>query len=137
MFVQELSTSILCMCDMLDISYEKASERCGISPRYFGSIARGQTAPTVNTLEKICVGFEKTPNDLLGFTTVDEELSYRIPMQVKNFRRQFFLYGTYTVYPVCPHCQCCIEREFQAFCDRCGQKLDWRAYQHATLLKKR
>jgi len=65
MFLDNLSTSILRLCDTRKLSYEAASERCDLSSRYFGSIARGKTAPTILTLEKLCVGFDLTPNDFL------------------------------------------------------------------------
>lgn len=65
MFLDNLSTSVLKLCDTQKLSYEVASERCDLSSRYFGDIARGKTAPTILTLEKLCVGFELTPNDLL------------------------------------------------------------------------
>ena len=55
MFSKELSDSILRICESQQLSYEAASELCDLSPRYFGSIARGQTAPSINTPEKICV----------------------------------------------------------------------------------
>lgn len=137
MFSDKLSATILRICDRLGISYEKASERCGLSPRYFGSIARGQTAPTINTLEKICAGFERTPNDLLGITTADEELSYRIAMQVTQYRRGSSLEGDCAGHPVCPRCKSRIEQEYQSFCDSCGQKLAWDSYHHATPMHDR
>ena len=28
-----------------------------------------------------------------------------------------------------------MEREFMAFCDRCGQKLDWRGYKNYSLIR--
>lgn len=65
MFLANLSTSVLRLCDTRKLSYETASERCKLSARYFGDIARGKTAPTILTLEKLCVGFALTPNDLL------------------------------------------------------------------------
>ncbi len=134
MFSKKLSTSVLSICDSRDLSYEAASELCDLSPRYFGSIARGKTAPTVNTLQKLCVGFDRTPNELLGFSTTDEELSYRIAMQVTHYRRHLSLYHSCSVFPVCPRCHCNLEREYQSFCDRCGQKLSWDFFHYATLM---
>lgn len=61
MFLANLSTSVLRLCDTRKLSYEIASERCNLSARYFGDIARGKTAPTILTLEKLCVGFALTP----------------------------------------------------------------------------
>ena len=31
-------------------------------------------------------------------------------------------------FPVCPNCGITMEREYQSFCDRCGQKLAWNLY---------
>lgn len=53
MFSRNLSTSVLGICGSRDLSYETASELCGISSRYFGSIAHEKTVPSVNTLEKL------------------------------------------------------------------------------------
>lgn len=64
-FLDNLSSSVLRLCDTRKLSYEAASERCNLSSRYFGDIARGKTAPTILTLEKLCAGFDLTPNDLL------------------------------------------------------------------------
>lgn len=72
MFLDNLSTSVLRLCDTQKLSYEAASERCDLSSRYFGDIARGKTAPTILTLEKLCVGFDLTPNDLLISTAILE-----------------------------------------------------------------
>ena len=54
---------------------------------------------------------------------VGEALSYRSPMPVSAMRR----YGAGTMcFPVCPRCSCAMEREYQAYCDRCGQCLSWK-----------
>ena len=36
-----------------------------------------------------------------------------------------------TGYYFCPRCHVTMEREFLAFCDRCGQRLDWKDYRKA------
>lgn len=51
-------------------------------------------------------------------------LSYRMPMEVTDVR----LHGQSDGYPVCPRCDKTVEREFMCFCDRCGQRLDWRRF---------
>ena len=76
MFSKKLSSSVLSICDSGDLSYEAAAELCDLSSRYFGDIARGKTSPTVNTLEKLCNGLNRTPNELLGFSAAGEELSF-------------------------------------------------------------
>lgn len=51
-------------------------------------------------------------------------VSYRIPRQVTKCRT--YRKGSQsTSYPVCPRCGICMEREYMAFCNRCGQKLAW------------
>ena len=86
MFLDNLSTSVLKLCDTQKLSYEAASERCDLSSRYFGDIARGKTAPTILTLEKLCVGFELTPNDLLIPSELWREMAFREPMPVTHIR---------------------------------------------------
>lgn len=134
-FLDNLSASLLQLCDEFNLTYESASERCNISSRYFGDIARRKTTPSVSTLEKLCVGFERTPNELLLISDTDmQSMSrFRHPMpvcRIHYFRRPHGLDG----FPVCPQCAITMEREYQRFCDRCGQSLDWHTYKDACLL---
>ena len=57
--------------------------------------------------------------------------SYRIPMQVTHLRK----YRT-TAYYICPRCSITMEREFMAYCDRCGQCLGWKYYRKAVVIEK-
>ena len=52
------------------------------------------------------------------------ELGFRIPMWVEN--RLVFPGGL--SYPLCPRCKITMERDYQRFCDRCGQKLAWKSH---------
>ena len=94
MFSKNLSLSILHLCSSRYLSYEKAAELCGLSPRYFGSVARGQTNASIITLEKLCKGFELTPNELLRVPPLSDP---RLPMAVAERR---FICGL-SCYPVC------------------------------------
>ena len=51
-------------------------------------------------------------------------LLYRIPKKVTQVR----VYTRGSCYPVCPSCASSLDREYMAFCDRCGQRLDWDEY---------
>ena len=133
MFLDNLSTAVLHLCDVRKLSYETASERCNLSARYFGDIARGRTAPTILTLEKLCIGFDLTPNDLLISLTIQREISFREPMPVTHIRRFYQHLGT-TSFPICPRCGITMEREYQSYCDRCGQRLDWKNLSKAILV---
>jgi predicted amidophosphoribosyltransferase len=64
--------------------------------------------------------------------TIDEAMSYRLPLNVTEV---FVLHNKY-IYPVCPRCRTSFEREYQAYCDRCGQKLGWSEFKKAKLIFK-
>lgn len=55
---------------------------------------------------------------------------YRLPMQVTKV-----LVLTYEgSYPICPRCDCPIDREYMNFCDRCGQHLGWKLFNFAQVV---
>lgn len=56
-----------------------------------------------------------------------EELAYRIPRKIQAKR----VLGEYAL-PICPQCQNTLNREFQRYCDRCGQNLSWNGYGRKT-----
>ena len=61
---------------------------------------------------------------------VEDAVSYRIPRlvtEVHHFKDGY-------EYPVCPRCEITLEREYQAFCDRCGQALNWTFFDYATII---
>ena len=60
-----------------------------------------------------------------------EKLLYRKPMLVK----ECIICGNNYLFPLCPRCNTSIERDYQAFCNGCGQKLFWRG--NLELLKVR
>lgn len=62
-----------------------------------------------------------------------EQLLYRRPMAVAEIRSFSRCHGA-PAYPVCPRCEKTMEREYIAFCSRCGQKLDWENFQEARIV---
>ena len=50
--------------------------------------------------------------------------TYRIPMRVKEVYS--FKWGA--EFPWRPRCGTTMEREYQLFCDRCGQRLNWSEF---------
>ena len=133
MFLSNLSTSILKICDSNGLTYESASELCNLSARYFGDIARQRVTPSVVTLEKLCAGFQVTPNDLLIVPNLYPDLLYREPMAVTQIR-SYHYYSGLTGYPIFLRCGKTMEREYQRYCDRCGQCLDWSSFDQAVVL---
>ena len=59
------------------------------------------------------------------------EIGYRRKMPITEVRVFFSSFYGWTGYYVCPRCSVTLEREYMAFCDRCGQKLDWKGHQKA------
>ena len=135
MFLDRLSASLLRICETQRLSYERAAELCGFSSRHFGKIVRKKCSPSLDVLEKIYEAFHITPNELVGITSEEhtELLAYRTPMPVTTVYRFHFSTGD-NVYPVCPQCGSTLEREYQAYCDRCGQCLSWRDLRRASVV---
>lgn len=53
------------------------------------------------------------------------QLSYRRAMQV----HEAYCYNrNHYIYAICPRCKIPLEREYQAYCDRCGQALKWKHF---------
>ena len=59
-------------------------------------------------------------------------LGYRQPMQVRTLAR----YRSGGTFPVCPQCGSALEREYQRYCDRCGQRLGWRDLRRAQVVER-
>lgn len=57
--------------------------------------------------------------------------SYRVPLPVT----QIVQYAAdEPCYPVCPRCKRGMDREYMSFCDRCGQKMNWKYFDNAKIL---
>lgn len=39
-----------------------------------------------------------------------------------------------TSFYVCPRCKITLEREYSRYCDRCGQRLNWKAHRQARIV---
>ena len=61
------------------------------------------------------------------FLFLYKELVYRLPMLVVSAITHQSSFGLIS-FPVCPHCKTSLEREYQSFCDRCGQRLSWHLW---------
>ena len=60
-----------------------------------------------------------------------------LPKEKEVTRIRYYGYQS-TGYCVCPGCNCTFEREYQTYCDRCGQKLAWNLFSrgNVTLVKR-
>ncbi|MBQ8202947.1 MAG: helix-turn-helix transcriptional regulator [Clostridia bacterium] len=107
----------------------KLANESNLSHRFVGDIIRGDSVPTLRTFEQICAALEVTPNDLL----LREE--YNI-IESKPVTKIFWnrKMGDLGYFPICPNCNITLEREYQAYCDRCGAKLSWKQYDKAEII---
>ena len=62
-----------------------------------------------------------------------EARSYRVPMRVTAVRSYPECPQLFT-YPICPRCGKTMDREYQSYCDRCGQALDWQGFSKAVVI---
>ena len=51
--------------------------------------------------------------------------AYRRPMRVTEYILYQGTFGKESAFFLCPRCDITLEREYQSFCDRCGQRLNW------------
>lgn len=132
MFIDNLSLSLMLVCDVKKISQAELAKMCGISTRFLSKVICKRSVPTINSLEKICNSLSMTPNELL-INSERNELHYRYAKRVvsvccyNNCDKAEY-------HPVCPMCSYKIDREYQAFCDKCGQKLEWSQYPNKSII---
>ncbi len=75
------------------------------------------------------------PKKYFSERAIPRELSFRIAKRVTEAFNYKCGDRDYS-FPICPACKITIEREFQSFCDRCGQKLDWHGFSYATCINR-
>ncbi len=63
-----------------------------------------------------------------------EMASFQIPMKVNEMVRFQTYAHQYDLYYICPRCKISLERDFMSYCDRCGQRLDWKDYKKAKIV---
>ena len=56
---------------------------------------------------------------------------YRMPLPVSEALQ----FADGTCLPICPRCDRSIDREYMAYCDRCGQHLAWELYDFASIIQ--
>lgn len=58
-------------------------------------------------------------------------VQYRIPMPVL----QVLILTNGDSYSICPRCDLLLDREYMHFCDRCGQRLSWKLFRFAQVVR--
>lgn len=72
---------------------------------------------------------KSTPFEL-SMPALQKAQSFREPQPVVQVIRMSNGY----CFPVCPRCRISFEREYIRFCDRCGQRLDWKGFRKAKVI---
>ena len=121
-FLKNLASSVKRLCKTYHLTQERAAERCQISSRHLNYILHGKITPSITVLEKICMGFEITPNELLLSQENDEEL-YK-PRSVIHVYWDQGKSNSKSI-PVCPTCKFVLANETLSVCLHCGQPLNW------------
>jgi len=62
---------------------------------------------------------------------IEEAVSFRKPLAVK----EILMFSNGDCFPLCPRCDTTLEREYQHYCDRCGQCLDWKEFYRAKIVR--
>lgn len=60
-----------------------------------------------------------------------DAITYRTTLPVTRV----MVYFDDTAYPLCPRCASALEREYVFFCDQCGQKLGWKVFPYARVVR--
>ena len=68
---------------------------------------------------------------LLKDNAILDELKYRRPLEVTKV----FAFKEDCYFPICPRCDISMEREYQEYCDRCGQALSWKKFKYAEIVR--
>lgn len=121
-FLKNLASSVKRLCKTYHLTQERAAERCQISSRHLNYILHGKITPSITVLEKICMGFEITPNELLLLQESDGELCK--PRSVIHIYRDQGSSKPISI-PVCPTCKFMLENDNPSVCPHCGQPLSW------------
>jgi transcriptional regulator with XRE-family HTH domain len=132
MFKSQLSNQLLRILGERNLTVTEAAELSNMSRNYFTNLLEGNQTASLNMLENICSGFEVNPDELL-ISEKSKSPDKATPMLVTKV----FCYDktiTTEHKPLCPNCNKLLERDNQAYCDKCGQRLSWRNYKNAELV---
>ena len=114
------------------MTLESVAEATGLTYRFISNVTRGVQVPGLDSFEKICAGLEVEPNDLLiNEKSRSKEKAH--PMKIKKVycKRK----GNLVAYiPICPSCESSLRREYENYCEKCGQKLSWSNYEDSELI---
>ena len=131
MFKKSLSDALLKLMGEKNITQEQLAEACDLTPQFIGNVIRKKSSLKMESLEKMCAALEVTPNDLLLSERAKAQLKEGEPKRVTKI---FCIEPSDISFPICPGCNTTLDREYQSYCDRCGQFLSWKGYRKAEII---
>ena len=137
--IHEVGQNIIDLRKQKGVTQEKLALDAEMSVSYLRSIEHGEANPTLNALHRLSVALSEPFNSVVATRSTDpptnEEFAdalYRLPARVN----QVAVFRNGASYPICPRCKNTLAREYQSYCDRCGQCLNWKEYRTAPYLYK-
>ena len=128
LFSENIACWLSNYCSKSGMAPSVLSRQCGLHKSAVSRYIRKRNQPMLFTIEKLCYCLGVSPNDLL-LTEQGSVTSYRMPLRVK----EAVLFMDCNCYSLCPKCNCTLSREYQSFCDRCGQCLSWAQYPNVEI----
>lgn len=94
-------------------------------------MGKGRKRAAYNAAEIALDGASKTEaSSACYWWLLIQLLEYRREVPVK----EVIVFQNGAAYYVCPRCGITMEREFMAYCDRCGQHIGWKGYKKAKVI---
>lgn len=132
MFTKEFAAKLLKIIDERNLTIESVADLSKLSSRFISNLINEKQKPTLESFEKICSALQLEPNELL-LNEKSKQPEKSKPMAVtKIFCRD--RNNVYTYRAVCPACDKPLQSDWQSYCDRCGQRLNWEQYSKADLV---
>jgi DNA-binding XRE family transcriptional regulator len=128
----EIGKNIVRLRKQKGITQEWLALESEMAVSYLRSIEHGTANPTIDALDRLARVLNVSIESIIDLSgeTKDAE-SYREPMPVAEVLVLPHVVGGFSV---CPRCRTTMEREFQSYCDRCGQRLSWDDLHHAKVI---
>ena len=132
----EIGKNIVRLRKQKGVTQEWLALESEMAVSYLRSIEHGTANPTIDALDRLAKVLNVSVESIIDFSGETEAHgaeSYRDPMPVTEVLVLPHIVGGFSV---CPRCHTTMEREFQSYCDRCGQRLSWNDFHHAKVITK-
>ncbi len=131
MFKKELSNQLLKIINDKNLTVSSLASLSHISREYLTNVISEKHSISIDVLENLCSALETSPDELL----LSEKS--KSPEKSKAMQVNTILSDEATYYPLCPDCNKPLIKEYQAFCDNCGQRLSWKEYVYANEIQNK